>query len=335
MIASFYEFLFFVTSVVPRAYVLLMAFSTMIPGVYIASRKNFLYTLNQKYDFFVTRLFFTVPGLAFLNFGVSVFIEIIVYFISPDLAYIFFNTFGYLSILLIPLIFDFILILYFRKISPTDKPEILRRKECKCELYVYIPSYKIHGGNYYGAKFEIINKSRKSDELMIQNQISDLIIREKELHGKNISLTDFGELILTKIGLDIFNENAISGFDFRPVMNSIGNTLFPKAEISNQTVQLISNHIMPPLSSKTIFRREKNPASVFVSYSDFYYCRNVLDEICDLNQTVEYFGSNSGIPYFVQRYWIITKKTKDILIHKFDQKEEDFRPVYLVEEVTV
>ncbi|WP_338102686.1 hypothetical protein [Methanolapillus millepedarum] len=86
---------------------------------------------------------------------------------------------------------------------------------------------------------------------------------------------------------------------------------------------------MPPLSPPTIIKMKKFPLTILVENNKFYYKSNVMTEVCDPNQTFEHFGDEF---YGSQRFRIVTKKMKELLIERFNETEGDFIPVMLVDE---
>ena len=335
-------------------YALLCFFISTLPGIYCAVNKKFVYTLNPKYNFFILRLFIVTPGFSvqIITFSLMIFAFFVLIFGSfpfvpfdileqaiqssetPPEAYVY---------LLIPLFLSFFYIfLLHQYVIPTEEPEIFKRKKLKNELFIYVGS-RISDGRSNGTHFEQFQGSQKG-RAPIGKQLTELIIMYKEIKGKDIGLSESGEFVLTQRGLNIFQNHQISGFYTRPVKLSLlkrqSEFKTPKEidltytdENGQQYYQIITTSILPPLLPQTkIKTKEMWVWESVVTDSKLYYNHDILENISDLNQTNEYFGSTDIRLFPIQRFWIITKKVKDILIQDFDLHELDFIPVHLVDD---
>jgi len=332
------------------SYVLLYFLITVLPGIYCAVNKNFIYTLNPKYNYFILRFFFAVPGLSiyvflfsfpfFIFFPFDIF-EVALY--SSEMPSDIYVT------LLIPLFVSLLgIFLLHRYVIPTESPEILQRKNLDHELFIYFQNTnKIFDGKSNGTKFEPIRK-REKGKAPIGKQLTELIIMYEEIKRKNIGFTEAGEIVLTQKGLDIFNAHQINGFSTRPAKLNLlkmskkrSDLTFPKEkdftyidENGQRYYQIITSSVLPPLLPQTKIKTKDGLMvwESFVTDSKLYYNRQILENIQDINHTDEYFGSNDGFSFPIQKFWIITKKVKDILIQDFDLHELDFIPVHLVDD---
>ncbi|WNY25849.1 hypothetical protein [Methanolapillus millepedarum] len=302
---------------------------TVFPGIYLATT-NFLYTPIKKYDFFIIRAFLTAPLFSGLNVLISGVIVILFARIFPEITLQITGIFGEAAISLAPLFVSLIFIILLKIfVISTDESDVF---DSESELYVYYPRRKLSGGKFNGTKFEIVNKYRKENELLIEKQITDLIIRSAELEDRNLTLTNFGEMVATLSGLSVLNNKNISGFYTRNVIK-YEEKVHKQNETGQKCFQLVSTSLMPPvLSPPTIIQRKKYPVGAFVYRLQFYYHQTVMKNVSDLNQTEEYFGNIMNNPYPVQRFWIITKRARDIFIQELGQDEYDFFPVRLVDD---
>ena len=328
------------------SYVLLYFLITALPGIYCAVNKNLLYALNPKYNYFILRLFFATPGLSICVFLFSFPLFIFTSFDPFQTLYVSTMPTGFYITLLIPLFISLLgIFLLHRYIIPTESPEILQRGNFEHELFIYFQNKnKISDGKSNGTRFDPVRRYQKGVAL-VEKQLTDLIIMYKEIKGKNIGFTGSGELVLSQKGLDIFNVHQITGFSTRPVkLNLVKRKSDLKGkkekdftyidENGQQYYQIITPSILPSLLPQTkIKTKEGWTWESFVTDSKLYYNHHILENIADLNQTSEYFGTTYAyIPFSPQRFWIITKKVKDVLIQDFDLHELDFIPVNLVDD---
>jgi len=330
-------------------YVLLCLLITTLPGIYCAVNKNLIYTLNPKYNFFILRLLHAVPTFSLIIITPSILVLGIIF---PAQATILDQAFSSSSMpfnayltLLIPLSLSLLCIfLLHQYVIPTEKPEIFQRKTANHELFIYVVGYQISNGKSNGTLFEPIRRRQKG-ATPVEKQLTDLIIMYEEIKGKDIGLSEAGEFVLTQRGLDIFNAHQITGFSTRPIklnllkrksdFKSPKETDFTYIDENGQRYyQIMTTSVLPSLLPQTKIKT-KDGAMIWkslVTDSKLYYNRQILENIQDINHTDEYFGSNDGFSFPIQKFWIITKKVKDILIQDFDLHELDFIPVHLVDD---
>ncbi|WNY25851.1 hypothetical protein [Methanolapillus millepedarum] len=308
-----------------------------LPGIYLAARENFIYTENKKYNLFIIRLLFTIPLFFIANVLISMIFARIFISLFPKISSYFEGLVGNYAVVLVPFIFSLILIILLKiYIVPPRDLKINYLEEIidkDFDLYVFHPNEVMPDGRTMGTRFDIANKKRKEDQLPIRSQLTDLAADFRYLEGEYLMMTTHGEIVVSNQALEILKENGISGFYTRPVKKDESYRVFSKADPADnfKYKQLVCNHFMPKMSPPTEIVTKKYPLKVLVS-GDIYYNQQILSEISDFNQTSEYFGSEYGDPVFVQRFWILTKKARDIFIERFDQTEDDFSPVHLVDE---
>jgi hypothetical protein len=314
-----------------ESYELLFLLMAALPGIYLATKKNFLHTPNPKYNLFILRLLFTVPLFILFNGLVSSTIVYTTPYSFPSFSEGFVQTFGYYAVSVVPLFFSIIIIIIIKKYLPAfDIPSTHKN----FDLYLYIPADSLPSSRALGTKCEIINKSRGKEELLIRSIVGDLIIDGRYMRGKNISIElYFGAIIVTEEALEILKEENLSGFYPKTVKIVNGFSPFSKWDPAERLkcYQLACNRLMPKLSPLTMIKISRYPLKIAVK-NKFYYHHQVLSEVSDFNLTAEYFGSEYGDPHFVQRNWIITKKARDVLINRLGQEEANFKPVYLVDD---
>jgi len=308
-------------------YIILYFLIVILPGVYCAVNKNLIYTLNPRYNFFILRFFFTAPGLALSVVTLSIFpFAFLPYDIIAQTIYSSEMPAEVYLTLLSPLFFSLLCIfLLYRYVIPTESPEIFQRGDYDYELFIYYQKNKISGGKLNGTRFEPIRRRQKG-EAPVEKQLTELIIMYEEIKGKDTGLSKTGEFILTQRGLDLFNAHQIGGFTTRSAKL---NLLKRKSDFKSPTekdftyidengqryYQIMATSVLPPLLPRTKIKT-KDGVMVWeslVTDSKLYYNRRVLENISDINQTVEYFGTTDGLSFPPQRFWIITKKVKEIL----------------------
>jgi len=309
-------------------YELLFLLMATLPGIYLATKNNFLHTPNPKYNVFILRLLFTVPLFLFFNGAVSATIVYITPYSFPAFSEWFVQTFGYYAVSILPLFFSIIIIILMNYLPKADDSEL----QIKSDLYVYSPLDKLPHTSL--GRYEVINKSRGKDELPIRSPIGDIVIDGRYMRGKNINFESFfGAIIATEEALEILKEENLSGFYPKTVKIANGFSPFSKWDSAEKLkcYQLACNQLMPKLSPLTMIKVSRRPLKISVK-NKFHYHHQVLSEVSDFNLTAEYFGSEYGDPHFVQRNWIVTKKARDVLINRLEQKEANFIPVFLVDD---
>ncbi|MDV0447338.1 hypothetical protein MsAg5_12230 [Methanosarcinaceae archaeon Ag5] len=296
--------------------------SSMLPGIYLAAQKNFIYTMDKRYNRFLIRAIFTIPGLSILILVVSI---LIIAIISDDILDV--SKLSYFDSI-IPIILSIILIYIFRKyIIADDEPEILSREEKNYELFIYIPNAQIR---YSNTRYEIINKKRTATELMIKRQTTDLSIEwNPALLEDGLIMTIHGEIVVNENTLNVLEQNGINGYATRPVKIFKSSGFQIQYLTDKKYYQIVCKHIMPQLSSPTVIKIKKLPLKIWVENNKYYYKSDVMGEIFDLNQTFEHFGDDF---YISQRFWVISKKMKELLVKQFNQTEDDFIPIILIDD---
>jgi len=209
---------------------LIPIFISLLPGFYLASRKNFLFFVNKanqnSFSAFLLRLFILIPGssifvLAFLfvsyfflvfSFHSSVFMisEIINDWTPPSIS--FFDGFSTISvglIIILSMIGGFLFILLFKKSIMKDDindiPFEFRPDFMDHELYVFIPYARVKGGDL---DYPVIKNRNK--ELIIGKQTGNLVLNSKEL--KTINYTTTGEFVVSEEALEIFQKYDLTGY---------------------------------------------------------------------------------------------------------------------------
>ena len=268
------------------SYVLLYFLITILPGIYCAVNKNFIYTLNPKYNYFILRFFFVAPGLSIYVFLFSL---PIFFFVPYDI----FQVALYSSempadvytTLVSPLFISLLgIFLLHRYVIPTESPEIFQREIFDHKLFIYYQNTnQISDGKSNGTKFEPIRK-REKGKAPIGKQLTELITMYEEIKGKNIGFTKAGEIILTQKGLDAFNAHQINGFSTRPVKLNLlkekSDPTSPKEkdftyidENGQRYYQIITPFILPPLLPQTRIKTKDGLMiwESFVTDSKLYY----------------------------------------------------------------
>ena len=297
----------------------------LIPGVYYAYKKSFFVIFSKKYNVFPIQLIFTIPVFSGLSISFSMFIYLLFEIFIPSLIEAAMEQFSSYIILLIPIITDVIIICLFNKyiIGKTNLINLSKGSE----LYIYSPLQKRlnFGGKQHGTKFSY--PIRKKGELLIGIQESELIIDERELKNIDFDYTFNGEIVANKKTLQILNELNITGFETRPIKNITGS-------INNNYFQLLATHIMPKVCDRTkiVSSRMLTLESKIIVNNEMYYDKNVLTEALDFNQSFETFGREGYAYTPPTKYWIVSKKTRSVLIEKLNQYEFDFIPVHLIDD---
>jgi hypothetical protein len=324
---------------------ILFALAAILPGIYFASKKNLFSTPNPKYNNFIFRFLYSAP----LFFLINVLFSSITTYIIPrkfPMFEILLRPFGHNSAFLIPLLFSLIIILcfklYFLKLDADSKKDKKPQKEY--DLYRYTPSNVFPNNTHY----KILNTNRGKNELPIPSPQGNVVVdTDYYMNDKNIGISYYGgEIVVTEKCLEIFKEENLSGYYTRPAKTTVGFRPTSMAKNTSKYAQLVCSRPMPKLSPLTKIKVFKKPFSILVPDNKFYYDQKILSNVSDINQTNEYFGSEISIIYTtlamfsftkpsghpVQRYWIVTKKARDVLMNRLKQEKWDFTPVYLVDD---
>ena len=323
---------------------ILFALAAILPGIYLASKKNLFSTPNPGYNNLISRFLYSAPLFFLINVlfsGISIYI-----ILKYPMFGILLRSFGHYSAFLIPLLFSLIVILcfkvYFSKRDADSKKDKKAQKEY--DLYFYTPSNVFPNNTHY----KILNTNRGENELPIPFPKSDVVVdTDYYMNDKNIGISAYGrEIVVTEKGLEIFKEEKLSGYYTRPAKTTAGFRPASWAKDTSKYVQIVCSRPMPKLSPLTKIKVFKKPFSILVPDDKFYYDQKILSDVSDINQTNEYFGSEFSMVYTtlamfsftkpygypVQRYWIVTKKARDVLINRFGQHKSEFTPVYLVDD---
>ena len=318
MIVDQYEFLFF--------------FICSFPGIYIASKKDLFITVNPKYNLFLLRLPFIAPIFFFLVGLPSYIINLIIQWIFPRLTDFIIVVFGLYAASFIPLAVSLIMIIAVKHIFSQEREDtsFMQRES---ELYIYFPSVESPGELRLNARYEIRNKKRKKNELIIQTQLTDLVVEIKEIEGHSMGFGEFGrEIVVSEWGLEILREENLSGFISRSVKITDSRLFSPTRSDNSRYHQLVCQHTMPKLEPRTDIYIDKNSPRARVYDKKYYYNQNVLSEISDFNQTQEFFGGEFSFYHIGHRYWIVSKKARDVMVNRLEQRLKDFIPVFLVDD---
>lgn len=302
------------------AYVLYLIplFVAAFSGFYLASRKNFLFFSNEKLNSFPVRLFFLLPGAFTFSFLFMVFSALLVLVFTPYLDGL--NTVSISILTALSLIGSLLTILLFKKsILKDDLPPEYQPDFMEHRWYVFMPA----GGRINdSASYGILKEPRYHN---IRHQANDLKINSKK-YDQDILFTKFGALIISSKALQIFKKNSLTGYEIRNVLDK-------KAIQEPLYFQIVPTSKMPQMSPQT--KIKKGPSLTFLEHgfliSDdiIYYDASAFTGASDFNTTSEYLGTNSGMPYFHQKFWIVSHKTMEILIGQLNQRKRDFIPVMI------
>ena len=293
-------------------------------GVYYAYKRNFLVIFSKKYNVFPVRLIFTVPIFSGSCFVFSMLIYMLLQISIPSLTEAASRQFGPYIFLLVPIIVNAAIIFVFNKciIEKTDSAN-----EQESELYIYSPllRHRSFGGKQHGTKFS--NPTKKGN-VLFGIQESELIVDEKELEDIDFAYAFNGEIVAGKKALQILNDSKLTGFETRPIKNIAG-------PINENYFQLTAAHTMPKVGDRTkiVSNTLFTFRSKIIVNNEMYYDKTVLAEALDFNQSLEAFGNEEDVYGFPPtKHWIVTKKTRSVLIEKLNQYEFDFIPILLTDE---
>ena len=321
-------------------YELLFLIMSILPGLYLASKNELFYTENPKYNLFILRAPFLASPfvmMALLSYGIAVLIQNF----APQFTAFVFDTFGLYAASLIPLIISLITILLLRHLL---KKYVFSVKSdshsiSEAELFVYLPKMQFPTSIMFGTRYEVVNKIKRKGELFIRSQISELVVEEEAVEGSYLSYGGFGDIVVSEEGLRILKEENLSGFSTRPVKKYGGTYVFSRPDLSNfRFYQLVCHRFMPKLYPLTEILTKYSSLDLFlvknvtVSKNKFYYNQDALSGISDFNLTQEYFGSVRFFDHVSYKYWVVSKKARDVMVNRLEQRPKDFIPVYLVDD---
>ena len=300
---------------------------TILPGIYLATKKYYLIPFNKKCNNFLIRMLFTIPASVGLIHIVSIPIL--------SLAVIFFQkiiSFEYIwagSIILSSFLFVYIHHKYFFR---KDHPPEYDPNFMNYELYIFMPFQKTVRTGYN--KFSLPPKINYEKDFVTAIQINDLQLNNKFFQNKDLLFTDGGEIVVSENALLLFAEYGFNVFfETRPVYAVKGKSLKPY-DLKVSYFQLLPKFNMPTLDSKTSIRQVVEWFSLrcYAIDDQFYYNRQVMENIPDFNLTSESFGAYDADPYIPQKLWVVTNKAMKFLLAEFGHNERDFIPIMLVDD---
>ena len=294
----------------------------LIPSFYYAHKKNFFAIYSEKFNNFPIQLLFTIPVFSGLSFVISILTYLFAIILFPSGVDLMVTYFGSHIGLSLPIISNILIIFIFNKFIIEKKNEQFQHNENELFIYFPVQAYHNFGGKFYGTKFTY--PKRKKGDLLIGVQESNLIIKSQELKNIDFAFTFNGEIVVSEKSLQILNEHELTGFQTRPIQDY-------KSSDSIPFFQIIPIHTMPEMErdTKTIYELWIYASKIIVN-DEIYYNKTILPEITDFNQSFESFGYESNLPYPPQKYWIVSKKARSVLINELGQQDYDFIPVHLV-----
>jgi len=288
----------------------------LLPAVYLAKQNNFLFLGNKENNNFLIGFIFLFPLVLAVYMPFYIFLGFL-YYSSWDLpAFIFWAL---ILILSVPV--SGLTIWFFKKyVLRTDPPYLPYEEQSESDLniydlYVFMPlRVEIDSQSSY-------KKTGKFWSARINKQIKEISSNFSE-KNHDILFTEHGELIVSSHALNVFKENNLMGYTTKSVIDKQS-----KLE-SNHYFQLVADELQP-LSSRTSFIKGEFGTLIIDEYHVLY------DEIvsslaADFNRTIEYIGANDGYPYCHQRLWIVTRKTRSVLISDLNKSKNDFIPIRLI-----
>jgi hypothetical protein len=340
MIIYFFAFAAFLfRSIFPLGYmplIILLLSTLSLPGIYLASKKNFLIFFNKKMNTFLIRLFFLIPGAFTFNACITFFLSVVVLMFSPYLDE--FNEIGIGVLLTLSIIGSLLTIFYFKRcILKDDLPPEYQIDFMEHELYIFMPigkrindqaSYNNSIGIRMQARDLQVNSKKSIFDFLFfrfySPQFLETTLNYKILNDNDILFTRHGALIVSNKALEIFEKSNLTGYQIRSILDrKTKNNLLTH-------FQLVSTSKMPQMSSQTRIKKGLFGA-LLIPNDKIYYNSSVLNRVSDFNKTSEYLGANLGLPYFHQKFWIVSNKTMRIMINDLNQHKRDFIPVILVD----
>jgi hypothetical protein len=278
---------------------------SLLPVVYLAKQKNFLFIDNKKNNNFLIRFIFLFPGILALEF---------VFYL---ICFILFAVFGssWIWVLMMSIPISILIIFIFKKVLRTDLPFEGQQDFDKYDLYIFMPNNReIEDSPSYQA-------TGKVGSARIGMQVKEISANFSKIN-KDFLFTERGELIVNVHALNVFKENKLTGYTTNPVIDK------KSKQKSDSYFQLAADELMP-LSSQTEFKKGFF-GSILIAEDKAFYDYNILETAADFNRTAEYLGDNTGFPYYHQRFWIVTRKVRNIFISDFSRNEKEFIPVHLI-----
>jgi hypothetical protein len=279
---------------------------SLLPVIYLAKQKTFLFIDNEKNNNFLIRFIFLLPGILATEF---------VFYLVCFILFAIFDLF-WIWILLMSIPISILIIFIFKKVLRTDLPFEDQRDLDKYDLYIFMPNKReIEDSASYKATGKIGSARTCMQVKKISANFSKI--------NKDILFTEHGELIVSIRALNVFKENKLTGYDTTSVIDK------KNGQESDSYFQLMTNELQP-LSSQTDFKKGLF-GSVLIAEEAFYN-HNILETAADFNRTAEYLGDNTGFPYYHQRLWIVTNKVRKMFISDFNRNEKEFIPVNLIDD---
>ena len=288
----------------------------LIPAIYLAKQKNFIFLGNKENNNFLIGFIFLLPLVLAVYMPFYIFIGFL-YYSSWDLSAFIFWT----IVLILSVPVSGLTIWLFKKyILRTDAPYLPFEEQSESDLniydlYVFMPSrIEIDSRSSY-------KKIEKFWSARINKQIKEISANFSEMNN-DILFTEHGELIVSTHALNMFKENDLTGYTTKPVIDK------QSQRESNNYFQLIANELQP-LAPETSFIKGEFGTLIIDEYHVLYE-EIVVSTTADFNRTVEYIGANDGYPYCHQRLWIVKRKTRDVLISNLNKTKNDFIPILLI-----
>ena len=307
---------------------LLPIFFVILPGFHLASKKNFLFFSNQKLNLFPIRLLVLLPGVSIFNTIFLMATCICAPIFSPYLHEL--NVTSSIILTILSMIGSLLTIFVFSRLLRNDVPPEHQPDFIEHELYLFRPG--CNAIDYFQNPRGLPNVTYSYGILpnprhhCIRYQKNDLEIDLKKKEAE-LLFTNLGALIVSSKVLRIFEDNKLTGYEIRSIRDE------KTKQQSVSYYQIVPTSEMPKMSPQT--KIKKRPAHLlefgfFISDDIICYDASAPNNASDFNKTAEYIGSNSGMPYFSQKFLIVSQKTMKVLINQVDQKKRDFVPVVLV-----
>ena len=273
----------------------------LIPSIYLAAQKNYMFFLNKKRNTFLARFFFLAPtGMAFnalFIFFAMVFFLILLSSVEMN------NVAIYVLLLIVSILGSLLTILYFKKYAlRKDVPPEYQEDFMEHEFYIFMP----------------------------RDRINDRMSYDEKKYNRDILFTKFGSLLANEKALKIFEENNLTGYEIRNAGNE------RTRDSSSFYSQIVSTSEMPQMLPQTKLKQgffyESLTKGSLINDDVIYYNKSDASGSSDFNKTIESFGTNNGMPYVYQKFWIVSHKTMTVFMNRFDMEKRDFIPVILIDD---
>ena len=297
-------------------YLIFSLFILLIPAVYLAKQKNFLFLGNKENNNFLIGFIFLLPLFLAVYMPFYIFLGFL-YFPSWGLSA---SVFWPVVLILSVPVSRLTIWLFKKYVLRTDPPYLPYEEQPESDLgiydlYVFMPvRVEINSQSSY-------KKTGRFLSAKINKQVKEISANFSEMNH-DILFTEHGELIVSAHALNVLKENDLTGYTTKPVIDK------KSQRESNHYFQLVSNELQP-LASDTSFIKGEFGTFIIDEYHVFYD-EIVVSMAADFNRTVEYVGANDGYPYCHQRLWIVKRKTRDVLISNLNKTKNDFIPILLI-----